>query len=314
MLQRITSKKIELPLIYLVENKEDYEQLPLGIPYIVGNKSELDFIIIYLEFQTLLKSAKQTKIPIRWMDMLARIGYGGKNLRNYALQSGGDYWEAGSDGKETLKIDTFIEDQYLVDFDVLSRLKILPIWLDDIRSSIEANIIDEVIFDPTAFNKQLGMNVGAGTVTHHKKNLLILDVSGSIPNAVVMTITNLAKLMSKRFHADVIITGGQTYMVDYEDVPKTDFVKLAEKCGRNNEGEMYKAIVEQIKDYGTCICFGDNDNPGGYSSGKEIACKFTIKTLYSLHTDSSTSNIAGYARLFKPEKTHIVKDWVKTIN
>ena len=83
---------------------------------------------------------------------------------------------------------------YFVDFDKLSDLKILPVWLDDLKQAIQTNIIDEVIFDPTAFNKQLGLNVGSSTVKHNMKNLLILDISSSMPKSVVITITQLAKL------------------------------------------------------------------------------------------------------------------------
>jgi len=43
MIQQITSKKVELPVIFLVENEEDFKQLPKGLPYIIGNQSELPF-------------------------------------------------------------------------------------------------------------------------------------------------------------------------------------------------------------------------------------------------------------------------------
>lgn len=311
MIQQITSKKVELPPIFLVENEEDFKQLPKGLPYVIGNQSELEFITLFLEYQVLLRSCNKTGIPVKWLDCLKRIGYG-TNLRQYTLKSGGVYG-AGDNGNYAIKVEDFIEDQYLVDFDKLSDLKILPVWLEDLKASIETNIIDEVMFDPTAFNKQLQMNIGGAGVKHNLKNLLILDISSSMPKGVVLTITNLAKLMSKKFYADVILTGRKSYLIDYEDVPNTDIVGAVSSYGGGNEGPMYKEILKQNKEYSTVISFGDDDCPGIYKGDKDV--NFKVHTLYSLHTEGNrTSNITGYAQGFDAKETHIVKNWISTIN
>ena len=314
MITKILSKRVELPAIFLIENEDDFKALPKGLPYIIGVQSELKFITIFLEFQVLYRSCVKTGMPIKWLDCLKKIGYG-NNIREYTLSSGGTYWSSDTtSGSKVLQLDDFIEEQYIVDFDKLSALKILPVWLDDIRASVEANIIDEVIFDPTAFNKQLGMNIGYGNVKHNMKNLLILDVSGSIPTGVVMTITNLAKLMSKKFYADVMITGGKTFMINYEDVQNSDIIETARLAGRNNEGEMYKAIVEEHKEYNTVIAFGDNDEPIRFGSFGELKPNFKIETIYSLHTNRGSEEVVGYAKHLSARTTHKVKDWVNTIN
>ena len=310
MIQQITSKKVELPVIFLVENEEDFKQLPKGLPYIIGNQSELPFITIFLEFQVLYRSCMKTLIPVKWLECLSKIGYG-NNIRKYELKSGGVYG-AGDNGQYLIKTEDFVTDQYLVDFDKLSELKVLPVWLEDLKASIETNIIDEVMFDPTGFNKQLGMNIGSAGLKHNLKNLLILDISSSMPKSVVLTITNLAKLMSKKFYADVILTGRRSYLIDYEEVPNTDIVGAVASYGGGNEGDMYKEIVKQSKEYGTVISFGDNDCPGIKKGDKNM--NFKVHTLYSLHTEGNcTSNITGYARGFDPVETHIVKDWISTI-
>lgn len=313
MIKQIKSKKVELPVIFLIENEDDWKEMPRGLPYIIGTQEDLPFITLYLEFQTLLKSCKSTGLPINWENVLRRLGYS-NNLRSYELCSGGDYWES-STGHTKIEINDFVEDQYVVNFDRLSELKILPKWLDDLKSSVEQNIIDEVMFDPTAFNKQLGLNVGNGIVKHNAKNLLILDVSGSIPRAVVKTTVALAKLMSKKFYADVLITSGQSVLIDYDDVQSTDIEAQANKSGSGNEGEMFSKIISEPKDYNTVIAFGDNDNPEYYLNQKSIPCKITVETLYSLHTNKRSENIVGYARCLKPtNKPIIVRDWVETIN
>lgn len=309
MIQKIISKKVELPAIWLVENEEDWNALPKGLPRILAPAKELDFIRIYLEFQVLLKSAMKTGIPVKWLDCLKKIGYG-NTTRKYQLSSGGVYGK-GDSSEYPLKIDDFLEDQYLVNFDKLTELKILPVWLEDLRASIETNIIDEVIFDPTGFNKQLGMNVGNAALKHNLKNLLILDISSSMPRGVVITITNLAKLMSKKFFADVILTGRQSYLIDYDDVQNADIPALTKKHGGGNEGEMYKEIIKQHKEYNTVISFGDNDCPGVYKGDKN--CNFKVNTLYSLHTEKRSNNITGYAQCFDPKTTTCVKGWIETI-
>jgi hypothetical protein len=306
MIQKITSRKVDLPSIWLVEDQKDWDELPRGLPRILAPASELSFIRIFLEFQVFIRSCKKTRLPIKWTECLERLGYK-STIKQYGLSSGGTFIGDGSSSGEVVSLNTFIEDQYLVDFDRLSELKILPKWLDDLKSAVETNIIDEVIFDPTLFNKQIGLNVGAATRKTNMKNLLILDVSGSMPDGVVKTITNLAKLMSKKFYADVIITGGKSFIVDYEQVPNKDIIDLARIAGRNNEGEMFRAIVKDPKHYGTVISFGDDDNPG------ELVCNFKVDTLYSLHTEKSSNNVTGYARCLKPKSVNIVKDWLRTI-
>jgi len=311
MITRIVSKKIELPPIFLVENEEDFKALPKGLPYIIGTQAELNFITIFLEFQVLYKSCMKTGIPINWLDCLKKLGY--NKVRDYEISSGGTFEESSNGGGSKIEIDEFVEDRYFVDFERLSALKILPKWLDDLRSSIETNIIDEVQFDPTAFNKQLGLSIGYGSLKHNMKNLLILDVSGSIPRAVNLTITNLAKLMSKKFYADIIITGGKTVMIEYEKVQESNIIEIAADCGFNNEGEMYKEIVEKEREYNTVISFGDDDSPVHFSKIGELKPKFKIETLYSLHTNKDSNNVTGYAKYLKANKTILVKDWVNTI-
>lgn len=315
MIQKIKSRKVDLPPIFLIENEEDFKELPKGIPYIIGKQSDLSFITIFLEFQTLYKSCMSMGIPVKWLDCLKRVGYNVKSIKKYTLHSGGTYGSA--EGYENvLTIDDFIQDQYFVNFDKLSELYILPKWLEDLKSSVQTNIIDEVTFDPTAFNKKLGLNVGYGCLKTNSKNLLILDVSGSIPKSISMSISALAKLMSKKFYADIIFTASQTIFIDYDDIEKTDIISISNNIGRNNESVMFSEIVKEHKHYNTVICFGDNDNPGSYGASAEFPCNFTCETLYSLHTQCKNPdnyNVAGYSRCLKPNETFKVKDWVTTI-
>lgn len=310
MIKKIESSKVVIPPIFLVETEEDFEQLPRGVPYIIGKEEDLEFIRTYLEFQILIKSCNSTNIPIKWLDCLKQLGYNVANIREYQLKSGGGYGDNKGDGYN-LSTEDFITDQYLVNFDELTSLKLLPSWLDDIVSAINTNLIDEVMFNPMAFNKQLGLNIGAAQVKTNPKNLLILDISSSMPKAVVMTITRLAKLMSKRFYADIILTGKESYLYDYNVVQTLDIIGITSKIGGGNEGTMYKKIVSETKFYDTIISFGDDDSPGIYNGENRFICN----TLYNLHTEKNSNNITGYAKSLAPKKDTIrVKDWLRTIS
>lgn len=312
-IQKIVSKRVELPVIYLINTEDDFKELPSGLPFIVGEQSELEFITTFLEFQILYKSCKRTGVKVDWLKCLERIGFP-TNLKEYTISSGGEYW-SGDKGKAVVTMDNFIQDRYFVDFDKLTELKILPSWMEDLRAAVETNIIDEVTFNPVAFNKKLGTNTGAAQVKSNKKNLLILDISGSIPDAIRVSVIQLSRLMSKRFYADVIFTGGQTVFIDYEEMMTADIKKITDGISRNNEGEMYKAIVEQHKVYGTAFVFGDNDCPQRFGNGKELSPNYQIETLYSLHTDKNSKEVVGYGKYFKPTNPVIkVHDWVQTID
>lgn len=311
MIKKIVSKRVELPVIFLIENEEDFKELPRGLPYIIGTEAELGFITLFLEFQVLYKSCLSTRLPIKWLSILSKLGFK-SSLKKFELHSGGNFWKS-STGDTVISIDDVVTEQYLVNFDTLSNLKILPKWLDDLKTSVEMNIIDEVTFNPLAFNKQLGLNIGASAMMHNNKNLLVLDVSGSIPRAVVKTTVALAKLMSKKFYADILITSGQSVLIDYDEVQDADIENIARVSGSGNEGEMFSKIIGKTLEYNTVIAFGDNDNPEYYLKQKEIKCNITVETLYSLHTDKKSTETVGYARCFKPKHLNLVHDWVETL-
>jgi len=75
MIQKITSKKVDLPDIWLVENEDDFNELPRGLPYIIGTQKELEFIRIFLEFQVLIRSCRKTNLSINWLRCLEKLGY-----------------------------------------------------------------------------------------------------------------------------------------------------------------------------------------------------------------------------------------------
>ena len=306
MLQKIQSQKIEIPPIYLVETEEDFNELPKGIPYIIGKKEELKFITLYLEWQILLKSCLRTKFAIKWDECLSKLGYK-KTLKQYTLNSGGNYFSSDNTiNTNSIDVDEFIQDQYVVDFEALSKLKLLPHWMENLKSSIETNLIDEICFDPNAFNTKLGIPNGMPYVSHQQKNLIIFDASASMPNGVVKTLTHLVKLMSKKFYSDVIITSSRSYFYPYEEIQNLDIDKIVSSIPRGNEGEMFTEIMKELRTYNNVISFGDNDSPRDFKSN------YKVNKIYSLHTEG-TSVLTGYAKCLDCKNVQFDREWIKTI-
>lgn len=306
MLHKIKSDKLEIPPIYLVENEDDFKELPKGIPYIIGKKEELKFITLYLEWQILLKSCLKTKFSIKWDDCLSRLGYK-RTLKQYHLHSGGEYSTSNSNiNSNSIKVGEFIEDQYVVDFEALSKLKLLPHWMENLKASIETNLIDEICFDPSAFNTKLGIPNGMPYVSHQQKNLIIFDASASMPNGVVKTLTHLVKLMSKKFYSDVIITSSRSYFYPYEEIQDLNIDSIVSSIPRGNEGDMFTAIMKEQRTYNNVISFGDNDSPCGFKSN------YKVNKIYSLHTEGS-SVLTGYAKCLDCKNVQFDKEWIQTI-
>ena len=177
------------------------------------------------------------------------------------------------------------------------------------------------------YNKKLEGMYGALELSSPKKNLIIIDISGSIPKAASTTCLLLSKILAETFYADLMITGSKTTLYDYNDIHKLDITSIYEENGMDNDQVYFKNLLTgSEKSYETAIVFGDNDSPcynwyNAFNSGtKRISeadgkkiCKWKINKLISLHT---TSNIetAAYGTWFSPIETQHVKDWCKFLN
>ena len=202
-------------------------------------------------------------------------------------------------------------------------MKVFPTWLVDIETAIETNIHNFATYNPYMYNKKLDGMYGAIDMQSPNKNLIIIDISGSIPRAVGTTCLMLARHLTESFYADLMITGSQTFLYPYEELADLNIEGLYDSIGRGNESEMYRALVcGEPKKYSTVIVFGDNDTPcGGWDwsvpqlsrEDAQKACTWTVDKMISLHTRSNDIR-AAYGDFFSPKDIQYVKDWVKYIN
>lgn len=335
MIKLIQSSKLKLPIVYLVETRKDLLDLPLGIPFIRANMGEYNKCVQMMEWEVLWKTAKESGLKFNWEKILRKAGYrtwkygiAKSSIPNVDLIGAETIEELGENeynfGLDSLNADDFLNDiSYKVDIDVIKELKLLPVWLEDIEAAVKTNITNSITYNPTLYTKKLGLPLGGIEYSPGMKNLIIIDISGSIPFGVSSTMLGFAKTLGEQFFADLIITGSISSFYEYEVLDTLDADKERRINGTNNDQIYFRKLVEQPRKYKTAIVFGDNDQPGynwnggqelSYSQGKEI-CKWEISEIISFHTHDHKS-LAGYARWFDvPENkiTHI-NNWVKDMN
>ena len=332
-MKRLLSPKINLPVMYLLEDSKELEDLPLGIPFIIGNEDALPYIIKYLEYTLLYRSAVATGLAFNWSKELAKLGYDSTSKPDtdfklipfdYMLNVGKpiEFDSVSTSEEFDLDIEDYLVDGYLVSFDKLTELNVTPSWLSNLTDSIKTNVLEAVNFNPNLYSKKLGVMSGYSEIVGSDRNLGILDFSGSIPVSIITTTAILAKLMSKTFYADIMITGSITKLFKYEELDQIDLLAEAKSIGRNNDQAYFKKLVSVPMVYNTVFSFGDNDHPGGTwksgdicipdEEGKKI-CNWKVNKVISLHTKSSAKQ-TGYTRWFEPKEIEHVKDWLVSLN
>lgn len=329
----LQSSKFNLPLVYLVEDAKELETIPLGIPYIRGSNRYYNDYVRLLEFEILLKSALATGLPFNWQKILEENGY--KNLFKAKAQSGIytpkiDETEISinttvEDVKPSTNVSEFIADiSYQVDIDCLKELKVIPTWFSSkIEDAIKSNIMSSITWNPSLYNKKLDNTSGNITLSTPDRNLIIIDISGSIPKSIAKACLLLSKTMVTQFFADLIITGARSGLFDYTEVDALDVNQVYQDYGQNNECKDFRAILSQHRSYDNVIVFGDNHTPldsWDCRTDKSISktqgydiCNFKVNKIYSFHT-TRPDRLAGYADMFDCSNVEHVPNWVKDLN
>lgn len=336
MIKLITSKRgVKLPLIYFVEREADIVEIPVGIPFIRGHECEYENIVQTLEFEILLKSALETGLDISWFQVLEENGFH-KVIKEALACTTREVAESGdlSDivlvtEELTIKkiIDKNIYASYVVDLEVLKNLEIIPTFLKDIEKAIEINIHNGFKFNSNLYNKKLGLPLGTLEVSETKKNLIIIDISSSIPKSISKTILALSKTMASQFYADLLITGSKSTLYEYNDIDNLNVNTIYSENGTDNDQIYFRKLLsDDYRKYDTVIVFGDDHSPSrGWNNaynkrtdyitlekGKEL-CKWEVESIISFHTQTN-KRLAGYADWFDCKNIEYMSNWVKYFN
>jgi len=340
-MELLTSEKLTLPQVYFISDRSKIKEIPIGVPFIYGDYSIKKNIVRILEYEVLFQSAVKTGFPFKFKEILKEQGYDDLYTFHYThpayfdvIKSDEDYFKLESldliKSKEEIdySLQKFIRDSSAyVDIKKIKELNVFPVWMDDVEQSLTENIHNFALFNPNMYNKKLEGMYGAIELTSPSRNLIIIDISGSIPKAVSSTCLTLAKFMGETFYADILITGSKSTLYFYENLSTLNVEKMYYENGTDNDQIWFKELLSSdVKKYKTVIVFGDNHHPGAKWSnefnrnaknitdkdGKKL-CKWKVDNIISFHT-SSSKELAGYARWFTTDNIKNIKNWVKYLN
>lgn len=334
----LKSTKLEIPKLFLITDKKEIKDIPIGVPFLLGDALIEDYIVRLLEYEVLFQAAKKTGYPFNFKKILEENGF--EDIEDF-------YWsnpvymdfateEIVKKEEEEVsveKIDSkifskFVKDSTcIVDIEKLKSLNVFPIWLDNIEEAISTNINNFAVFDSNMYNKKLEGMYGSIQLRPPSKNLIIIDISGSIPKAVSTTCLTLSKNLAETFYADLLITGSKSTLYDYAELHLLDVNNVYSENGTDNDQAVFKKLLSGDKRvYKTVIAFGDGHHPGNtwrneynrrtsYISdedGKKL-CTWEVEDIISFHT-SRHNELAGYARWFTTDKVKHIKNWVEYLN
>lgn len=166
--------------------------------------------------------------------------------------------------EDRLDIASYVGDlSSSVDIEALQKLGMLPKFVGDVTDCIKHNLSERVRWSE-GYTKKLGFPLGNFNTATELPNLLIIDISWSIPDGIAATMLTLADTLRSQCNAELIITSMRSgYYPIGAELPKPQ--TLRDYYGRSNESEEFWGIIEKHiagREFGHVISFGDYDNPG----------------------------------------------------
>ena len=207
--------------------------------------------------------------------------------------------------EDKLSIEDYVGDlSSSVDIDVLQKLKLLPKFVGDIADCIKRNLSDNMYWTE-GYTKKLGVPLGNFHGRRELPNLIIIDVSWSIPDGIASTMLALADTLREQCNADLIITSMRSgYYPAGSELPSPQ--TLRDYYGRSNESAEFMAILDKHiagREFGHVITFGDDDCPGSIGnyidwhtgeSGSIAMPNTKVHMLHCYHT--RRKQVTGYGR------------------
>jgi hypothetical protein len=206
-----------------------------------------------------------------------------------------------------------------VDIDELQRLELLPEFVGDIADKIRRNIGHAAWRD--GWNKKLSLSNGSYDCgSNQAMNIMILDLSSSIPGGVATTMAGLIDTLRTQANADLILTASTSHWIPAgEEIPKGLMERI---IGSGNETyEFWNILQHHVagRKVGNVVVFGDNDSP---RNDPMVVTKYKmagtqVNAIYGYHT--YMDRVPGYGRwaekfLVPGGTKEINTDWVKVMN
>lgn len=368
MLQRVTIDGIELPRLYIAENKSDVALAQeKGIPYVKWSKGQdaliriimrpvLEKMFPHIKWNKILGTRNKFKTEVEvyecgteveQLELVKQLDeheadesstYAPQELVDEGIElehhvdDDGFITEVaditsderifdGSSGLpdviHKLSIEDYVGDiSSSVNLDVLQKLRLMPAFIGDILDCIRLNV-SSGLYWREGYNKRRGLAVGRYDGSRQLPNLIILDVSGSIPRGISATMISLVDTLRTQLTADLIITSDKSrYYPMGSKLPTPQ--ELRDQFHYANESEEFFEILNTCvrgKHYGHVFSFGDNDTPY-YNIFEGSLAGTTVEHVHHYHTNYQVET--GYAKwchmLAKKPEVEYDTSWCSVIN
>lgn len=349
MLHKLSYDGIKLPVIYVAKTNEDIlKAKDLGAPYIVWADSDkalvrailVPYVRKMFPYVKIEAGRTQSVINVPAQEVAEPEERDGEAATqesvlpaDYSEIPEGDviedqeteinsfgYTEYGAPVREyeRTSIENYMGDiQNSVDIEALAALNLLPVFVTDVARAIRHELEGQCVWSE-GYNKKRRVPIGNFDRSEAAPNLVIIDVSYSIPQGISSTMLALAATLRERCYADLIVTGGKSYYWKYgDDLPSP--AKLRALVPMSNESSMFHDIIEnQVEDeYANVISFGDFDSP----TQMWYKCRqVKVGKIISYHTGSyARQHLTGYAVWAKTmnqdaeTELHNGEDWCTTM-
>jgi hypothetical protein len=71
----LESKKLRLPKVFFITNREEIKDLPIGVPFIYGDAKNEKYVVRMLEYEVLYLEALKSGYPFNFKKILKDNGY-----------------------------------------------------------------------------------------------------------------------------------------------------------------------------------------------------------------------------------------------
>lgn len=353
-MHRLQAKGLPLPEVYVCRTSAEARMLADGgIPYIKTKMSDIDIVKVvlfrilrkrfpYIRWQEILGMSCTRRInvivpgrKVEKKDDQADVEIG--DLIGDEAETDGsevserdddghaasfiaeDYREFDNAGVEDVQdrivpVDEFCLDKAShVNIETLQALGFLPKFMDDAVDAIRINLENRMMWRE-CWNKRLGAAVGDVDYSIEAANLIILDISGSIPEGISATMLQLIDSLRTQTNAEVIITGSTSmYWGDGDKLPEPEWIRRHIDYG--NEAKAFFKILKdhvQGRHFGNVISFGDNDSPYYRFSSKDTPENNPLvgtRVDRVMHYHTTYPKETGYARwvkIFCPDAEQVI--------
>ena len=357
MLERvkIDGSSIQLPTLYIAKTQDDIDQAQAnGIPYIVWRWSSeelirnllrptLEKMFPYINWNKVLGWKKELpavhkvieheeskssfisngKLPDNYESTVDDSKIEDHEFNSIASDSERIFSGTGSPVECCLDIEDYMGDMNsYVDIEVLQQIKLMPSFIGDIIDNIRINLSAQLRWQE-GYNKKHGACTGKFSRMGQAPNLIIIDVSMSIPVGIAATMLQLCDTLRNDVHADLIITGANSGFYAHGDkLPSPN--DLRRKYGRSNESYDFNHILQTKiagKKYGHVFSFGDDDTPDLFEETIEMIKNTTeVQSVHHYHTNKYhwnnrhgiNSQQTGYAKWCDVLQTNHLEEDVNT--